>query len=318
MISIKLSGPYAVLVTPFTKESQPDLDAICRHVELLCATDIRGIIPCGSSAEFVNLEFEENATILREIVRVNAGRKQVIAGATGPDAFTTLKYLDLMGNLGLDAALIAPPYYFNYGDDEIIAFYREIGTPGFPVAVYNIPAFTNAISLAAYLKLLDMDHIQAMKNSSANIKEIMHQLEMKNDVRPDFQILTGTDDAIVPCMVSGCTGSFTILGSLMPQTICRMYDTLGRGDILSAMQIQNQIQPIIRVADSFPFPLGYKLIALVKGFAVGRPRQSISEKTQGRIILALETIYGFLKKIETENPLGDFNADRMLEELWLH
>jgi 4-hydroxy-tetrahydrodipicolinate synthase len=317
MTSIRLSGPYAVLATPFTKTGQPDLDAICRHVELLCAADIRGIVPCGSSAEFVNLTFEENATILREITCVNAGRKQVIAGATGPDAFTTLKYLDLMGNLGLDAALIAPPYYFKYSDDEIFAFYREIGAPGFPVAAYNIPAFTSAISLAVYSKLLDMDHIQAMKNSSANIKEIMHQLEMKNEVRPDFQVLTGTDDAIVPCVVSGCTGSFTLLGSLMPQTICRIYDALGRGDIPAALHIQNQIQPIIRAADSFPFPLGYKLIALVKGFAVGRPRQSISEKTQSRIIPALKTIHGFLKKIEAENPPEDFNPEQMLEKLWL-
>jgi 4-hydroxy-tetrahydrodipicolinate synthase len=317
MASIKLSGPYAVLATPFTKEGRPDLEAIGRHVELLCAADIRGIVPCGSSAEFVNLTFEENAAILREIARVNAGRKQVIAGATGPDAFTTLKYLDLMGNLGFDAALIAPPYYFKYSDDEIFAFYREIGAPGFPVEAYNIPAFTNAISLTVYAKLLEMDHIQAMKNSSANIKEIMHQLEMKNEVRPDFQVLTGTDDAIVPCVVSGCTGSFTLLGSLMPQTICRIYDALGRGNIPGALEIQNQIQPVVRVADSFPFPLGYKLIALVKGFAVGRLRQSLSEKVQGRIIPALEAIHGFLVKIEAGNLPEDFNPERMLEKLWI-
>ncbi|MDR1901290.1 MAG: dihydrodipicolinate synthase family protein [Treponema sp.] len=318
MTSITLSGPYAVLATPFTKDARPDLDAVGRHVELLCATDIRGIVPCGSSAEFVNLSFEENTAILREVARVNAGRKQVIAGATGPDAFTTLKYLDLMGNLGLDAALIAPPYYFKYSDDEILAFYKEIGAPGFPVTAYNIPAFTNPISLTVYSKLLDMDHIKAMKNSSANIKEIMHQIELKNETRRDFQVLTGTDDAIVPCVVGGCTGSFTLLGSIMPETICRIYDALGRGDIPGALQIQNQIQPVIRAADSFPFPLGYKLIALVKGFDVGRPRQSISEKTQSRILPALEIIYESLKKVETGNIPEDFNPVRLIEKLWLN
>lgn len=277
------------------------MDILLETVDGLCQTEISGIIPCGSTAEFINIGFEHNIFILKEIARVVAGRRQLIGGANSPDSVTALKYLNLMGNLGYTAAMVAPPYYFGYSDDEITAFYDEIGAAKFPVMAYNIPAFTTAISLNVYRQILEMEHIVAMKNSSANIKEIMHQLQIKNDLRRDFHVFTGTDDAIVPCVISGCSGSCTALAGIIPKIICSIYKKLKAGDIISALQIQQSILPVIRLADSFPFPVGYKLISLAMGRTIGPSKHSIPRERQKSFYPAVIELYRLLSEIGCED-----------------
>jgi dihydrodipicolinate synthase/N-acetylneuraminate lyase len=304
-MSININGPYAILTTPFKKDGGVNIDALLETVDGLCGTSISGIIPCGSTAEFTSTSFEQNTFTLKAIAGTVSKRKQLIGGATSPDASVALKYMDFMGNLGYTAAMVAPPYYYKYSDAEIAAFYRELGAAQFPVMAYNIPAFTSPISLGVFRQLLGMKHVAAMKNSSANIKEIMHQIQIKMEERPGFYILTGTDDAIVPCVTCGCAGSSTALCSLLPNTICGIYDALNRHDLPAALELQHKIQPIIRIADSFPFPQGYKLISLAMGHTIGPAKHSIPKTLQEDFYPAVQKLYRLLSELGTEIMPGE-------------
>jgi dihydrodipicolinate synthase/N-acetylneuraminate lyase len=313
-----LSGPYAILSTPFKADGNVNIDALLETVDRLCGTGIRGIIPCGSTGEFVNIDYETNALILREIARITAGRKQLLGGATSPDSSIALKYLTLMAGLGYDAAMVAPPYYFKYTDAEIVAFYRELGGAEFPVMVYNIPAFTNAISLDSYRQLLDMNHIVALKNSSANIKEIMHQIQIKTVLRPEFAILTGTDDAIMPSLAGGCSGSSTALCGMIPKTICGIYEALGKNNFPAALEIQHKLLPILRIADSFPFPFGYKLVSVAMGRSMGPSKHSIPKAMIGDIYPAVTELHKLLTCLgDADVPAELPSAQDVLEDLCL-
>ena len=57
----------------------------------------------------------------------------------------------------------------------------------------------------------------------------------------------------------------TALGASMPAEIRAIYDAFDARDIETAMTRQQAILPIIREADSFAFPIGYKLLAKACG-----------------------------------------------------
>ena len=106
------------------------MDESLFNTEELCKSNITGIVPCGSTGEFTSNDFSENKAILREVAKAVNGRKQLIGGATSANTFNTLRYMDCIGELGYAAALVAPPFYFIHGDEEVAAFYQEIGNTG--------------------------------------------------------------------------------------------------------------------------------------------------------------------------------------------
>lgn len=258
-------GPYGIVPTPFRQDGTVDHGQIERMVDTLCSTELAGIVVCGSTSEFVMLSPEENKEIMRTASAVIKGRKPLICGATAPDSRTSRDYLLHMAKLGAQGALTAPPYYFRYGGDEVLEFYRELGETDCGVAViaYQIPNFSSPIPLDKMKDLMGFPWVAALKNSSADIKQIMHQIDLRNSEREDFSILTGTDDALTACFFGGCDGSFTALAAIFPQTVSGIYRAVQTGNRKEASRLQSSLLPLIRLADRLPFPAGYKLLAEV-------------------------------------------------------
>lgn len=256
-------GPYAIIPTPFRQDGTVDYGQIERMVDTLCSTELAGIVVCGSTSEFVMLSPEENKEVMRTAAAAVKGRKPLICGATAPDSRTSRDYLLHMAKIGAQGALTAPPYYFKYGGEEVLEFYRELGEADCGVAViaYQIPNFSSPIPLDKMKELMGLSWVTALKNSSADIKQIMHQIDLRNSEREDFSILTGTDDALSACLFGGCDGSFTALAALFPQTVSGIYCAVQAGDRKEASRLQSSLLPLIRLADRLPFPAGYKLLA---------------------------------------------------------
>lgn len=280
------TGPYGILPTPFSPEGGVDYGQIEAMAHLLCQSGLSGLVVCGSTSEFVMLTPEENKAVMTAAARAVAGRKPLVCGATAPDARTAREYLAHMAGLGAAGALVAPPYYFPYGGEEVLAFYQELDREnwGVPLVAYQIPAFSSPIPLGAMEGLLALPHVAGLKNSSADIKQIMHQLQLRDQAgRQDFSLLTGTDDALVPCLFAGCDGSFTALAALFPQTVCAIYQAAARGDAARARELQAKLLPVTRLADQLPFPVGYKLLAQVTGLCHSGYRQSLGEGARARL-----------------------------------
>lgn len=272
-----LSGAFGMLITPFQADGSLDLAALADQADALCRTRIAGLVVCGSTGEFAILSPVENEVMIRTAAAAVDGRKMLIAGATAPDARTALRYLDTCAEVGVTAALIAPPYYYPITDEELICFYETLSKhPGkVPIIAYQIPAFTRTITMPVFERLLDFDQIIGLKNSSGNIKEIMHQLWSRDQKRAGFHLFCGTDDALFPCLAAGCDGSLTALGGILPELVTRLYDAFVAGDLKETSVVQSKLMPVLRLCDRFSFPVGYKLLAETVGITIGSLRQSL-------------------------------------------
>ncbi len=77
-------GTYTVLVTPFTADgSTVDLAALARLVEFQIAEGIHGLIPLGSTGEFLSITPDERRAVVETVVKAAAGRVPVLIGTGG-------------------------------------------------------------------------------------------------------------------------------------------------------------------------------------------------------------------------------------------
>lgn len=257
----------AVTVTPFDAQERVLLGEVKKQTEEICNSSADAILPVASTGDYVKLDLEERLEVFSAVAEVNRGRKKLIASACDTSAARVLRTVSAVREMGYDACLVCPPYYYPLSQDAVYDFYKTVcaGAEGFPVIGYHVPFFTTGIEIPTFRKLLELPNFVGMKDSSALMKRIAHICEIALAERPDFAVFTGTDDCLFPALCAGCFGSMTALAATMPEQIRGIYDAFDARDTDRAMEINRSILPILRQADSLTFPLGYKLLAKAKG-----------------------------------------------------
>lgn len=261
----------AVTITPFQQACHPNFELVAGQTEKLSQMEIDAIFPCASTGEFVRMSAEEKIEILRTVSKHNIGQKRLIAGACDASENGVIQFLNAAKRYAYDACVVCPPYYYGLSQDDVLRFYQLVceAAEGMPIIAYHVPFFTTGIELDTLRKLLEIHNLVGIKDSSANMKRIAHTCNIVRQERPAFAVYTGTDDCLLPALCAGCTGSMTALGASMPSTIRAIYQAFYRKDLDRAISLQQLILPILREADSLPFPMGYKLLAEAMGWKVG-------------------------------------------------
>ncbi len=257
----------AVTVTPFDENEKVIIEEVKKQTEEICNSKADAILPVASTGDYVKLDLPEREAVFRAVAEVNRGRKKLIASACDTSAKRVLQTISAVKEMGYDACLVCPPYYYPLSQEAVYDFYKEVcaGADGFPVIGYHVPFFTTGIEIPTFEKLLEIPNFVGMKDSSAVMKRIAHLCEIAAAKRPDFAMFTGTDDCLFPALCAGCFGSMTALAATMPNEIRGIYDAFDARNMEKAIEINQSILPIIRKADSLTFPIGYKLLAKARG-----------------------------------------------------
>ncbi len=137
-------GTHTVLITPFTEDGAAvDLKVLERLVEFQIAEGIDGLIPLGSTGEFLSVSREERTAITETVVRA-AGRVPVLMGTGAEDTREVVALPREAESLGADGVMIIPPFYSVPTEDELFHHYRTVADAiGIPIMVYNNPATAN-------------------------------------------------------------------------------------------------------------------------------------------------------------------------------
>lgn len=260
-----LHGPFAVLMTPFIGD-KIDKEAFTAQIKMANNTDISGFVTNGSTAEYISLSLEEQMQISEITAKEKAADKKLIVSACTANIADTVKLCCHAGKIGADAVLVCPPYYFKYPAAEREEYFRRVADLSpVPVVLYSVPFFTQEIEIDVVLRLFEHKNIIGIKDSSANMKRLMHMAEYTDG--KDISVMTGTDDILISALVGGCAGSLTAFAAIYPREIASLYAAVGRGDLEEAKKIQYSLMPKLREADSMTFPRGYKkLMAEVVGY----------------------------------------------------
>lgn len=223
----KITGMSAVLL-PFLSATEVDWSSFEQHVARTCDA---GLIPAvNMDTGYVNLLDESTRLeVLQRTQRVTAGR-MFVAGAFVMDApgaaFDSAAYASRMHQIQSHGG--TPVIFQSYGltqqsDDAIIDSYRTLAREcdrfvGFELGTMFAP-FGRIYSETVYRGLMSIPQCLGAKHSSLERSLEWDRLRWRDEVRPDFLVLTGNDLAIDMVMY----GSDYLLGlsSFAPDLFAR-------------------------------------------------------------------------------------------------
>jgi len=101
----KPQGILPALVTPFSKDGkQLNKEALRNLVRRCIELGVSGVVPCGTTGEFVNLTVNEKKKVIDIVVDEVNGKVKVIAGTGASGTQQALEMTRYAKDAGADAA----------------------------------------------------------------------------------------------------------------------------------------------------------------------------------------------------------------------
>ena len=166
----KFRGTYTVLITPFTADGRKvDEAALRRLVDFQIEEGIHGLIPLGSTGEFLSVTPDERRQIVEIVVKQAAGRVPVLIGTGAEWTDEVVRSSREAESMGADGVMIIPPFYSVPTDDELYAHYKKVSDAiGIPIMVYNNRATANVDMMPELIaRLAEIPNCQFVKESTA-------------------------------------------------------------------------------------------------------------------------------------------------------
>jgi 4-hydroxy-tetrahydrodipicolinate synthase len=255
----KLSGVLVALITPMTHEGQVDEPAVKRLVEHVIGGGVHGLLALGSTGETASLDERARRTMLEAVVKVAGGRVPVVCGVAQSHLGAARGEVKAARQLGADAALVAPPFYYPTDQAGVLAFYRELAQGAeLPLMLYNIPQFTKVVAEPATVATLAREGtITGIKDSGRDFEYFEGVCIATRDL-PAFRIFTGSDTMLLASLAMGGAGTICGAGNVAPTMVVRIFKDYARGDIAAARAAQDRLYEVVVAVRAGVFPLAIK------------------------------------------------------------
>ena len=104
------SGIFPALITPFDKNDEIDEEAFRKLLRHL-TPNVSGVVPCGTTGEFVYLSEKEKQRIFDITIDELSDKVPTIAGTGCTSTKQTIELTQYAKDAGARAALIVTPFY---------------------------------------------------------------------------------------------------------------------------------------------------------------------------------------------------------------
>ncbi len=285
----EFKGIFCPNIVIFDRNDRINYAEMERYVNWLIEAGIHGLYPNGSTGEFVRLSSDERKEVVRVVTNVNQGRVPVLAGASEANLRDVLKMSEYYAGVDVDAISLVPPYYYEISDTSLFEYFAEIArhTP-LDLLLYNIPQFTQELTLDIMERLLAFERIMGTKDSSRDMPRLINTMHRLRAQRPDYVVLVGCEEILCPSIMMGASGGTIATSGIVPEVIVDIYEKTLAGDIENARDMQYRILELINLMLlGVNFPEGFKTGVAVRGFDVGPPRQAMSSQEK-EYLLKLE------------------------------
>lgn len=237
-VSTQYRGVVVPMVSPFTPDGAIDEPAVARIVDHLVVGGVSGVFPLGTTGESVSIPTGEKRRLVAAVVRAVNARSMVYAGISGNCLRECIDATVAYRDLGVDAVVAHPPFYYPLRDDEIEAWFLRLADAlPLPLVLYNIPSTTRQeIALDVVDRLRRHERIVAIKDSSSDPRRI-EQLLRRTGGRAGFPVLLGASPLYPLGLRCGAVGLVPSGAHLVPELYHAMYlaamsDDYGRVDAL--------------------------------------------------------------------------------------
>lgn len=278
-----VSGVLAALVTPIDDAGRIDLATFDRVIDFVVERGVDGVVVGGGTAEYPDFELEDRARLAAHAVRRMTGRGCVITCVGTSSIHSTLRLARSAADSGSDALLIPMPYFFRYEQQDLAAFCERVcAFVSTPCLLYNLPSFTNGLSVETALRLLEtIPNLVGMKDSSGE-QENLEPLARARD-RHGFSLFVGDDDLLLKALQANWDGVVSGIACFVPELIAAIYRSHKAGNAGQARACQQTLDELIEQVVRLPIPWGVRVGLAARGIPNGPMHLPPSRERRGQM-----------------------------------
>ena len=245
---MKKLGALVPVVTPCSKEGQPDLDGVKNVCKFFQDADAHGIFVLGSTGRGPWFGRPDREKICRAAKDQIGESLPLFAGCIALGLTDMLENARALAGCGANVAVITCPGYFNYNERETEAIFLNFADNSpLPVMIYDIPAFTGAqLDTAMVSRLAKHENVIGFKDSSADIERFRQLISTLNDI-DDFYLIQGKEHLLADSIIHGASGITVSLVHINPKLFVELYEAALSGDAANAQDLQVKITDIMKI-----------------------------------------------------------------------
>jgi len=258
------------LITPFIDDgSAIDGDALASNIERLIGAGVGGLVPGGSTGEFVTLTNAERRQLVEATVEAAAGRVAVAAGTSALSTRETVELSVHAEEAGAVAVMVAPPFYEPLTWRELFAHFAAVAEAiTIPIMYYNLPAATGVRLTAAQLRELQGVGVTCLKDSGGDAIAATELIQTDGPT-----LLNGMDTLTFAALAAGVEAVVWGAASILPEQCVALHRLLvDDGDLAAGRELWARLWPLCHFLEGQSYAAAVKTACRLVGCITGPVR----------------------------------------------
>ena len=235
----ELSGVCVPVCTLFNDDENIDERGYLRHMDQMIEAKVDIILACGGTGEFAYLSTEEKRHLIEVTGKHVESHADFIAQTSAISLRDTIDASKHAADHGADALMILPPYFEGPDAAGVYHHFEKVAeATDLPIMVYNIPVHSGFdITPDFFIKLLEIDNIEYIKDSTGDLVRIQELLQTPG------KVFNGGDPIMYPALAAGCVGCVWGAINFIPQEAVELYGLVQEGKLREANQLWQRLLP---------------------------------------------------------------------------
>jgi 4-hydroxy-tetrahydrodipicolinate synthase len=270
-------------VTPFKRGRKIDYDTYSKLLEFHLRNGAQTLALPMHAGESVSLGDAEQQALFEFAIGEIKGRAPVIAHVSDSGTGIAADRARRAEASGAAAVVATTPYYWTPPPAMVLEHFAQIGAAvRIPFYVSYTPKEMGGTKLSTdlILKLIQrLDNFAGVVDASLDWQFMINILSNAQRVRPDFQLISGTE-YMIPAGANGATGMFSSLAGIAPKLIGELYAHCRKEQYDKALPAQESTAALWQAVKKTGIA-GIKGAMRAMGRECGQPRSPLDPLSAG-------------------------------------
>ena len=278
-LDFKIEGVITALITPLTSNEGINEKEFKKLVDFQIKHDIKGFFVTGTLGEGMKLPLETRKRAMEIVVEHTKRRVPVIVHVGTSSTKTTVELAKHAADVGADAIGAIGPFFYKPDLQGLIKHYKAIGeSVDIPLFIYNNAGRQGYnIDPNMFGKIArEVPQIVGLKDTSYNVEQLH---EYVHKFGGEYIIAAAGDSMMFVAFVIGAQAHISGISNLFPELAVDLYNSVKKGNLERAKQLQSKINDIRRVLKKVSEIAAYKAALKLRGINAGIPSSPLRPLT---------------------------------------
>ncbi|XP_060077756.1 N-acetylneuraminate lyase-like [Ylistrum balloti] len=296
-LNFRIEGTVSAPFTPFKNDGEINYDVFPVYSKYLQDHHFKHAFVNGTLAEGMSQTMDERKKTLEAWVKAADGKIGIIAHVGANNLRDAKELARHAEESGVEAIAAFGPSFYKPKDEEALVDYMvELAgaAPSTPFFYYCINFVTGIYLNSTKFLRLAKDRIPTLCGLKHSSRELTSAHNCSLVDKDRFQVLMGTDVQFITCL--SLKIDTPVAASYLGSLYFKLKTAYDKGDMATALQLQETAQTVNNVRDSFggDIPVAKRMFTIISGVDVGPvrlPLKDISkEKEEGlkKALMALD------------------------------